>query len=265
MKRCAVFVIIFLVLCNCAYAQLFGGFIGGLADGLLRGVGFTRDQSRDIINTVTSVVGGDSYNVNRGVGFIDADKRTQANMLVNEVVRTAGELTGRTDITNALQTGVNAGFDAAKADDNNERAKIIVDGTLEVVGDVTGKTDITGVIQKGVNAGFDVSKTDNDNAKVGIITGTALDIVGDLTDGHEVTNKVKTYINNELIYQSDISKAETVEDLREAIDKKSRADNELFYDIGLELYDRMEEKKKLPNRKKPLLVAAPLGPYFAPI
>lgn len=260
MKRRVFFVVIFLVLCNCTYAQWWkrigSAILGGAADIVLQGSGYSPQESRDIIHTFTDVVGGNSQNVDIGIGFLDADKNTQVNTVVNEVLGATGELTGRTDITNAIQTGVNAGFAAAVADNNNEKVNIIVDGALDLVGDVTGRTDITGVIQKGVDAGFDVVNADNDNEKVSIITGTALDIVGDLTDGHEVTNMVKTYIDNELIYGSDISKAETVEDLQNAVDKKREADREFFYDVGMALYDHME-RKNTSSRNEPTINTEP--------
>lgn len=125
MKRRVFFVVIFLVFCNCTYAQFWkrlgGAIIGGAADKINRYIGFTPEESRDIINTVTTIAGGNPQNVTSGIDFINADKNTQIHTVVNEAVGAAGELTGRTDVTEVIQTGVNEGFNVSNAD-NKEPA-----------------------------------------------------------------------------------------------------------------------------------------------
>lgn len=210
MKRRLVFVVIFLALCNCAYAQwwkkLGGALLGGVADKYIQQCGYTPQESRQIISDVTSALGGNSSNVERGIDFMASDKNGRINMAVDVALETTGELTGQQNITSQ--------------------------------------------IQKGVDAGFAVSKADNEYEKANIIAGTAMDVVGDLTDGHAVTDKISAYVDANMTYLSDVSKAETVADLQKAAGKKNQAYTDLIVDIGMDFYDRKVAKEEAASRER---------------
>lgn len=210
MKRRVVFVVIFLALCNCAYAQwwkkLGGALLGGVADRYIQQCGYTPQESRQIISDVTSALGGNSNNVERGIDFMASDKNGRINMAVDVALETTGELTGQQNITSQ--------------------------------------------IQKGVDAGFAVSKAGNEYEKANIIAGTAMDVVGDLTDGHAVTDKISAYVDANMTYLSDVSKAETVADLQKAAGKKNQAYTDLIVDIGMGLYDRKVAKEEAASQER---------------
>lgn len=216
MKRIVISTVILLVLSGMAYPkskfwqkakQALGNIAtsagGAVMDRYLINSGYSKEESRKMISDFSSAVGIDSYNIAKGMAFMDGNKKDRINMMV--------------------------------------------DATLDVTGDLTEKSNITNQIKKGVHAGFDVSNADNNYEKANTITGAALDMVGDYVGNHEITNKIATYVSNELTYRSDVSKAETLKDLQEAVGKKSKADKELIYDVGMAIYDHIEEKKKSPK------------------
>ena len=168
MKRRVVFVVVFLAFCNCAYAQwwkkLGGALLGGVADKYIQQCGYTPQESRQIISDVTSALGGNSNNVERGIDFMASDKNGRINMAVDVAFETTGELTGQQNITNQIKKSVDAGFAVSKADNEYEKANIIAGTAMDVVGDLTDGHAVTDKISAYVDANMsylsDVSKSE---------------------------------------------------------------------------------------------------------
>lgn len=214
-RRVVISVVLCLVLCgfSCAQGRLWktlgniaSAVSGAVMDGYLQQSGYSANESREIISNVSSALGVNSSNVQKGIDFMDSDKKGRVNMAVDMALETTGELTGMQNVTSQ--------------------------------------------IQKGVNAGFAVSNADNNYEKANIVTGATLDVVGDLTGGHSVTDKISAYVDANMTYLADVSKAETVADLQIAAGKKNQAYTDLIVDIGMELYDRKVAKEEAEMQER---------------
>ena len=204
-RRVAISVVLCFVLCGFSCAQgrfwkalgnLAGAVGGAVMDGYLQQSGYSANESREIISNVSSALGVNSSNVQKGIDFMDSDKKGQVNMAVDMAIETTGTLTGKENIASQVQKRVDAGFDVSNADDKYEKTNIITGTAMDVVGDLTGGHSVTDKISAYVGANMDylseVSKAETvrdlqiaEGKKKQAYTNLLVDIGMDLYDYRE--------------------------------------------------------------------------------